>query len=139
MRIRPWRPALAVATTLMILAACSSAPEPPGGETGCAGHDIVCELGRTDHVGAVGRQQADGGHARRGVEHQEPRLQDQPDLHPPHRDGGEDRPGHRLGRGATDLMGMDLIYAPQFEKAQQLVDITDRIKDWPGRPPARGT
>jgi multiple sugar transport system substrate-binding protein len=30
-----------------------------------------------------------------------------------------------------DLMGMDLIYAPQFEKAQQLVDITDRIKTWP--------
>jgi multiple sugar transport system substrate-binding protein len=30
-----------------------------------------------------------------------------------------------------DLMGMDLIYAPQFEKAQQLVDLTDRIKDWP--------
>jgi multiple sugar transport system substrate-binding protein len=30
-----------------------------------------------------------------------------------------------------DLMGMDLIYAPQFEKAQQLVDITDRISDWP--------
>jgi len=29
-----------------------------------------------------------------------------------------------------DLMGMDLIYAPQFEKAQQLVDITDRIKEW---------
>jgi multiple sugar transport system substrate-binding protein len=30
-----------------------------------------------------------------------------------------------------DLMGMDLIYAPQFEKAQQLVDLTSRIKDWP--------
>jgi multiple sugar transport system substrate-binding protein len=30
-----------------------------------------------------------------------------------------------------DLMGMDLIYAPQFEKAQQLIDITSRIKDWP--------
>jgi multiple sugar transport system substrate-binding protein len=30
-----------------------------------------------------------------------------------------------------DLMGMDLIYAPQFEKAQQLVDLTDRIGDWP--------
>jgi multiple sugar transport system substrate-binding protein len=29
-----------------------------------------------------------------------------------------------------DLMGMDLIYAPQFEKAQQLVDLTDYIKDW---------
>jgi multiple sugar transport system substrate-binding protein len=26
-----------------------------------------------------------------------------------------------------DLMGMDLIYAPQFERAGQLVDITDQI------------
>jgi multiple sugar transport system substrate-binding protein len=30
-----------------------------------------------------------------------------------------------------DLMGMDLIYAPQFENAGQLVDLTDMIKDWP--------
>lgn len=30
-----------------------------------------------------------------------------------------------------DLMGMDLIYGPQFEAAGQLVDITDKIKDWP--------
>jgi len=30
-----------------------------------------------------------------------------------------------------DLMGMDLIYAPQFEKAGQLVDLTDMIGDWP--------
>jgi multiple sugar transport system substrate-binding protein len=30
-----------------------------------------------------------------------------------------------------DLMGMDLIYAPQFENAEQLTDITDKIKDWP--------
>ena len=30
-----------------------------------------------------------------------------------------------------DLMGMDLIYAPQFEAAGQLEDITDKIKDWP--------
>src|SRR5262245_32131778 len=30
-----------------------------------------------------------------------------------------------------DLMGMDLIYAPQFEKAGQLVDITDKVKEWP--------
>src|SRR6185436_4298917 len=29
-----------------------------------------------------------------------------------------------------DLMGMDLIYAPQFEKANQLVDITDQISGW---------
>ena len=30
-----------------------------------------------------------------------------------------------------DLMGMDLIYGPQFEAAGQLVDITDQIEDWP--------
>jgi multiple sugar transport system substrate-binding protein len=30
-----------------------------------------------------------------------------------------------------DLMGMDLIYAPQFEKAGQLVDITDEIGNLP--------
>ncbi|MBO6718257.1 MAG: sugar ABC transporter substrate-binding protein [Rhizobiaceae bacterium] len=30
-----------------------------------------------------------------------------------------------------DLMGMDLIYTPQFSKAGQLEDITDYVKDWP--------
>jgi len=30
-----------------------------------------------------------------------------------------------------DLMGMDLIYAPQFEKAGQLVDITDKVGSLP--------
>jgi multiple sugar transport system substrate-binding protein len=30
-----------------------------------------------------------------------------------------------------DLMGMDLIYAPQFEKARQLADLTGRISAWP--------
>jgi multiple sugar transport system substrate-binding protein len=30
-----------------------------------------------------------------------------------------------------DLMGMDLIYAPQFEKAGQLVDITDKVGGLP--------
>ena len=30
-----------------------------------------------------------------------------------------------------DLMGIDLIYAPQFEAAGQLVDITDNFKDDP--------
>ncbi len=28
-----------------------------------------------------------------------------------------------------DLMGMDLIYAPQFEDAGQLVDVTDKLAD----------
>ncbi len=30
-----------------------------------------------------------------------------------------------------DLMGMDLIYGPQFESAGQLEDITDTVKGWP--------
>ncbi len=30
-----------------------------------------------------------------------------------------------------DLMGMDLIYAPQFENLGQLVDLTDKISSWP--------
>jgi multiple sugar transport system substrate-binding protein len=30
-----------------------------------------------------------------------------------------------------DLMGLDLIYGPQFEKAGQLVDITDKIASFP--------
>ena len=30
-----------------------------------------------------------------------------------------------------DLMGMDLIYAPQFEEAGSLVDITDKLSDVP--------
>ncbi|GIE97612.1 ABC transporter substrate-binding protein [Paractinoplanes rishiriensis] len=30
-----------------------------------------------------------------------------------------------------DLLGMDLIYAPQFEKAGQLVDLTERLNGWP--------
>src|SRR5215204_2213027 len=38
-----------------------------------------------------------------------------------------------------DLMGMDLIYAPQFEKAQQLVDLTDRIGTWPSPPSRTGS
>ena len=40
-----------------------------------------------------------------------------------------------------DLMGMDLIYAPQFENAGQLVDITDKISRLARarRPPAPGT
>jgi multiple sugar transport system substrate-binding protein len=39
-----------------------------------------------------------------------------------------------------DLMGMDLIYAPQFEDAQQLVDLTERISSWPElKTASRGT
>ena len=81
-------------------------------------------------VGALGRQQADGRPARRRLEHEEP---DQPInlTYIPHTEMvGKIAQGIASGE-VPDLMGMDLIYAPQFEKAQQLVDLTDRIQDWP--------
>ena len=43
-----------------------------------------------------------------------------------------DKIAHGIATGdVPDLMGMDLIYAPQFENAGQLVDITDKIASWP--------
>ena len=62
-------------------------------------HHQLCQQRRAHHVGALGRQQADGRPAGRGLEQEEPQLQDQAHLHPAHRDGGQDRPGHRLRRG----------------------------------------
>ena len=61
------------------------------------------------------------------LEHGEPGPADQPDLHP-----ARPRWSRKIAQGIAsgdvpDLMGMDLIYAPQFENAGQLVDITDQI------------
>ena len=37
-----------------------------------------------------------------------------------------------------DLMGLDLIYGREFEKAGQLVDITDKVSSWPELKTANG-
>ena len=64
---------------------------------------------RSCHVGAQRRQQGHGRQAGRDVEREESRPQDQPDLHPARRDGGQARPGDRLRRRARpDGHGPDL-------------------------------
>ena len=60
-----------------------------------------------------------------------PTEADQPELHRPHARWWPRSPRAIASGDVPDLMGMDLIYAPQFENAGQLVDITDQIKDWP--------
>ncbi len=65
--------------------------------------------GRSHDVGALRRQQGDGRSARGRLEREVPRLQDQSDLHSARRDGRQDRPGHRFGRGpGSDGHGPDL-------------------------------
>ena len=99
MRTRLWLVLVGVAT--LMVAACSQESRNPVDRRPGPGRDHqLCQQRRAHHVGALGRQQADGRHAGRGLEHQEPRLQDQADLHPAHGDGRQDRPGHRLRRGA---------------------------------------
>ena len=67
---------------------------------------------RDADVGALRRQQGDGRHPRLRLERGEPDQADQPELHRPHRDGGEDRPGRRLGRRpGPDGHGPDLCPA----------------------------
>ena len=64
---------------------------------------------RDADVGALRRQQGDGRHPRLRLERGEPHEADQPELHRPHGDGGQDRPGHRLGRRpGPDGHGPDL-------------------------------
>ena len=67
---------------------------------------------RDADVGALRRQQGDGRHPRLRLERGEPDQADQPELHRPHGDGGEDRPGRRVGRRpGPDGHGPDLCPA----------------------------
>ena len=85
---------------------------------------------RDGDVGALRRQQGHGRPAGLRLEHGDP---DKPInlSYIPHTEMVD-----KIARGIAtgdvpDLMGMDLIYAPQFENAGQLVDITDKISSWP--------
>jgi len=130
MRIRPWRPALAAATTLMILAACSSAPETPGGET------VAPATTSCASSGELTMWERSGGNKQMVDMLVEAWNTKNPNCkinltYIPHTEMVAKIAQGIASGEVPDLMGMDLIYAPQFEKAQQLVDITDRIKDWP--------
>ena len=74
------------------------------------------------------------------VEREEPRPQDQPDLHPAHRDGAEDRPGDRQRRGAgPDGHGPDLRAAVRGGRPARRHHRPDRGRPEPRRPRAPAT
>jgi multiple sugar transport system substrate-binding protein len=130
MRIRPWRPALAAVTTLMILAACGSEPEAPSGEA------IAPATTSCASSGELTMWERSGGNKQMVDMLVEAWNTKNPDCkinltYIPHTEMVAKIAQGIASGEVPDLMGMDLIYAPQFEKAQQLVDITDRIKDWP--------
>src|SRR5262245_45833486 len=128
MRTRPWWPALAAVTTLMIVAACNSKKEEPGGDvvapatTSCA---TKGELTMWERSGG-NKQMVDMLVEAWNVKNSDFKINL---TYIPHTEMvGKIAQGIASGE-VPDLMGMDLIYAPQFEKAQQLVDLTSRIKD----------
>jgi multiple sugar transport system substrate-binding protein len=130
MRTRSWRPVLAAVTTLMIVGACSPGDEPSAGDaaapatTSCASSG---ELTMWERSGG-NKQMVDMLVAAWNAKNPNCKINL---TYIPHTEMvGKIAQGIASGE-VPDLMGMDLIYAPQFEKAQQLVDITDRISDWP--------
>jgi multiple sugar transport system substrate-binding protein len=128
MRTRPWRPVLAAAATLMIVAGCGSSPESTSetvtpATTSCASKG---ELTMWERSGG-NKDMVDMLVAAWNTKNPDCKINL---TYIPHTEMvGKIAQGIASGE-VPDLMGMDLIYAPQFEKAQQLVDITDRIKDW---------
>ena len=85
-------------------------------------------------VGALRRQQGDGRHPRLRLERGEPDQADQPELHRPHGDGGEDRPGARDGRRpGPDGHGPDLRPAVRERQPAHRHHRSDQVLDGAGR------
>lgn len=131
MRTRPRWPALTVAVALMLAAAgCSQEDSPPSAGIGPAATTTCASKG------ALTMWERSGGNKQMVDMLVEAWNTKNPDCkinltYIPHTEMvGKIAQGIASG-DVPDLMGMDLIYAPQFEKAQQLVDLTDRTKDWP--------
>jgi multiple sugar transport system substrate-binding protein len=130
MRTQTWRPVLATAATVLLVAACGSGDEPPTTEavspatTSCASDG---ELTMWERSGG-NKQMVDLLVEAWNTKNPACKINL---TYIPHTEMvGKIAQGIASGE-VPDLMGMDLIYAPQFEKAQQLVDLTDRIKQWP--------
>jgi multiple sugar transport system substrate-binding protein len=129
MHTRPWRLVLAAATTMMLVAACSPGDESTTGEsaapatTSCASKGDLTMWERS----GGNKQMVDMLVAAWNTKNPDCKINL---TYIPHTEMvGKIAQGIASGE-VPDLMGMDLIYAPQFEKAQQLVDLTDRIGDW---------
>ncbi|GIF70023.1 ABC transporter substrate-binding protein [Asanoa ishikariensis] len=128
--VKHWRPVVAALATVALVGACGSDPEPTEEQavqpatTSCASS------------GELTMWERSGGNKQMVDLLVEAWNTKNPDCkvaltYIPHTEMvGKIAQGIASGE-VPDLMGMDLIYAPQFEKAQQLVDLTDRIKSWP--------
>jgi len=130
MRTRSWRAVLATATAMTLLGACSSDDDQAAKEsivpatTSCAG---AGDLTMWERSGG-NKQMVDMLVAAWNTKNPTCKINL---TYIPHTEMvGKIAQGIASGE-VPDLMGMDLIYAPQFSKAQQLVDLTDRVRDWP--------
>src|SRR5262245_34670353 len=131
MRTRPWLPALAAVTTLMIVAACSSGTDQPTpGETFAPATTSCASSGELTMWERSGGNKQMLDMLVEAWNTKNPTCKINLTYIPHTEMVGKIAQGIASG-DVPDLMGMDLIYAPQFEKAQQLVDITDRIQSWP--------
>ncbi|MEV0718130.1 sugar ABC transporter substrate-binding protein [Asanoa sp. NPDC050611] len=128
---RSWRPVLAALATLALVGACSSGTEEPTENEAVQPATTSCASS-----GDLTMWERSGGNKQMVDLLVEAWNKKNPDCkinltYIPHTEMvGKIAQGIASGE-VPDLMGMDLIYAPQFEKAQQLVDLTDRIKSWP--------
>jgi multiple sugar transport system substrate-binding protein len=130
MRTRSWRAVLATAAALLLVGACSP-DEDPSAEEPAAPATTSCAS-----TGDLTMWERSGGNKQmvdllvEAWNTKNPTCKINLTYIPHTEMVGKIAQGIASGE-VPDLMGMDLIYAPQFEKAQQLVDLTDRIRDWP--------
>ncbi|HEV7708617.1 MAG TPA: sugar ABC transporter substrate-binding protein [Asanoa sp.] len=128
---RSWRPALAAVATLAMVGACSSS-----GDKQSENETVVPATTSCASSGELTMWERSGGNKQMVDMLVEAWNTKNPDCkialtYIPHTEMvGKIAQGIASGE-VPDLMGMDLIYAPQFEKAQQLVDLTDRVAGWP--------
>jgi multiple sugar transport system substrate-binding protein len=128
MRIRLRWPVLAVATTLLVAGCAGGTEGPPAATAGTATTSCASK-------GQLTMWERSGGNKEMVDLLVAAWNKKNPDCaikltYIPHTEMvGKIAQGIASGQ-VPDLMGMDLIYAPQFEKAQQLVDITPRLQDW---------
>src|SRR5688572_29215128 len=128
MKTRPWRLVLAAATTVLLVGACGSddpAPEETilPATTSCASEGELTMWERSGGNKGMVDMLVEAWNVKN------PKCKINLTYIPHTEMVAKIAQGIASGE-VPDLMGMDLIYAPQFEKAQQLVDITDRISGW---------
>src|SRR5688572_3587204 len=131
MRTRPRWPALAVAAALMLAAAaCSQEEAPPSAGVAPAATTTCASKGDLTMWERSGGNKQMVDMLVEAWNTKNPNCKINLTYIPHTEMVGKIAQGIASGE-VPDLMGMDLIYAPQFEKAQQLVDITANLKGWP--------